>query len=84
MAKDWNPAAAAAAIRLVYNRVLERDADDSGLITFASQLDRGELPLREIIRVIGKSPEYRDRFVTPFTDPQAVRYMYRHFLVPIG
>lgn len=80
MAKDWPPEAAATAVRLLYRRVLERDADDSGLITFAGALDRGELSVRDIVRSLGKSDEYRNRFVVPFSLLQIARLMYLHFL----
>ena len=36
--------------------------------------------IREIVREIGKSNEYRDRFVVPFSPFVAAKLMYRHFL----
>lgn len=80
MIKNWDPAEAAEAIKLVYRRVLEREVDDSGLISWAGQLDRAERTLRDVIRLIGKSDEYRNRFITPLTPNKAARLLYVHFL----
>jgi hypothetical protein len=80
MAKDWTPEAAAAAVRIIYKRILERDVDDSGLINWAGALDRAELSVKEIVRLVGKSAEYRNRFVLPFAPTKAIEKMYEHFL----
>ncbi len=80
MPKNWDPAEAAEAIKQVYRRVLEREVDNSGLISWAGLLDRGEKTLREVIRLIGKSEEYRSRFILPLPLKQAARLLYLHFL----
>ena len=80
MAKDWPAGTAAGLVRLLYKRVLERDVDDSGLITWGCALDNGELSVKEIVRRLGKSDEYRSRFVIPFSPAKSARLMYQHFL----
>jgi hypothetical protein len=80
MAKQWPPDASAEIVRAIYKRVLERGVDDSGLITWASMLNRGEASVRDLVRTIGKSDEYRNRFLIPFSVREAARMMYRHFL----
>ncbi len=80
MAKNYSPEEAAKVVRAIFNRVLERDPDDAGMIKFGSQLDRGERTIREIIRNIGKSEEYGKKFVTDVGLEEAVKQMYKHFL----
>ena len=77
--RQWTPGAAAAALRIVYRRILDREIDDDGLVVYGGQLISGR-NLRAIIRDIGHSTEYRDRFVTPFTLRQVARLMYVKFL----
>ena len=80
MPKDWNPTDAANVVRQIYRTVLEREADSSGLSYWSGFLDRGEKTVREVVRLIGKSDEYRNRFVIPVPAKEAARLMYRHFL----
>ena len=80
MSKNWPADQAAVQVRLIYKRVLERDVDDSGFITWGAILDRGEKSIREVVRLIGKSPEYYNRFIAPVGARNAATLMYRHFL----
>lgn len=76
------PEDAAVVIREVYRKVLEREADDSGLITFSSQLaDKNGYCLWKINGEIAASPEYFDRFIKNQTARQAIVLLYRHFLL---
>lgn len=70
---------AIALVKQIYRQVLEREADSSGLTYWSQQL-RGGLTVREVVRLIGQSDEYRTRFVIPVVPAQAAKLMYKHFL----
>lgn len=72
---------AASVVRAVYMKVLEREADDSGLVTYAGKISGGGWCLRQIVRDLGLSPEYAERFIKNQTPRQAIVLMYRHFLL---
>ncbi len=72
---------AAAIVREVYQKVLERAADDSGLITFSGKLSNGGWCVHQVVQELGVSSEYADRFIKNQTPRQAVVLMYRHFLL---
>ena len=55
-------------VHQVYERILGRRADEVGLITYGGVLYRGERSVREILRILGKSPEYKQQFIDPFVD----------------
>jgi len=72
---------AATIVRQVYQKVLERDVDDSGLITFSGKLSGGGWCVTQVVQELGVSGEYADRFIKNQTPRQAVVLMYRHFLL---
>lgn len=80
----WNPREANQALILTYHQVLEREIDSTGRATFMHKLVDDNYSMRWVVRAIGHSVEYGQRFVDPFMatpDPgMAVRLMYRHFL----
>ncbi len=80
MPKNWPPDEAADLVRRIYRQVLERQVDDSGMMTWGGFLDRGEKSIREVIRLIGKSAEYQRRFVIEVSLLEAAKLMYKHFL----
>jgi hypothetical protein len=84
MAKTWVSPYAEQAVDQIYQLVLERPADPSGKQTWSHELLNNNLSVKEIIRKIGKSEEYRNRFVSGFYERQEwgtiITYMYRHFL----
>jgi phycobilisome core-membrane linker protein len=71
-------------VRAAYRQVFERDIakgysqTPSGVE--ASQLIQGKLSMREFIRALGKSKEYRTQFYEPFVNSRVVELAYRHFL----
>lgn len=80
MATPIPTAGAQGLVKQIYRQVLEREADPSGLTYWSRQLNRGELTVREVVRLIGQSDEYRTRFVIPVIPAQAAKLMYKHFL----
>jgi phycoerythrin-associated linker protein len=80
MSKQWDPGEAADVVGKMYQQVLERGADDGGLVHYGAQLERGDRSVREIVKRMGESEEYRLRFVQGQTPEQAATLMYRHFL----
>ena len=71
-------------VRAAYRQVFERDIakgysqTPSGVE--ASQLLQGKLSMREFIRALGKSKEYRTQFYGRFVNSRVVELAYRHFL----
>lgn len=77
----YSASRAAGIVRQVYLKVLERDADDSGLITFSGKLSGGGWCVQQVVQELGVSAEYANRFIKNQTPRQAVTLMYRHFLL---
>ncbi len=68
-------------IHRLYKRILGRRADESGLITYGSQLHRGERSIREIVKTLGRSEEYQKRLTDPEkTVEDKVRMCFERFL----
>ncbi len=71
-------------VRAAYRQVFERDIAKGYSQTpcelEASQLIQGKLSMREFIRALGKSKEYRAQFYGPFVNSRVVELAYRHFL----
>jgi hypothetical protein len=80
MAKNWQPDQAATQVHAIYQQILERSAENGGLITWGCILVRGEQSIRELVARVGKSQEYHDRFIAPVGAREAAVLMYRHFL----
>lgn len=80
MARTWDPGEAASIVRQIYEIVLERGVDDSGLVHWASALARGERTVRDTVLEIGLSQEYFNRFINEKTSHEAAELMYQHFL----
>jgi serine/threonine protein kinase len=71
-------------VHRMYEQVLSRRADESGLITYGAMLHRGEKSVREIVKILGLSLEYREHFITPFVEANEIEapleLCYEHFL----
>lgn len=80
MAKNWGIHEVPTLISNIYQRVLERDWDPVGLIFWGSQLDRGEMSVREVVRRVALSEEHMARFIKPHSVEEAVKICYRHLL----
>ena len=48
----------------LYQKVLDRKADDGGMAANAAALAQGSLLVQEIVLNMGLSPEYSQRFIT--------------------
>ena len=71
-------------IRAAYRQVFERDIVKgySQVISpvEATQTAQGQLPMREFIRCLGRSKEYRQQFFGRFSNSRVVELAFRHFL----
>jgi phycobilisome core-membrane linker protein len=71
-------------VRAAYRQVFERDIakgySQTPCEVEASQLLQGKLSMREFIRALGKSKEYRTQFYGRFVNSRVVELAYRHFL----
>ena len=63
-----------------YHRVLERDPDPEGLIWYGARLWRDEARVKDVIKEMGLSPEYSEKFISNQPTDEAVKNCYRHFL----
>jgi hypothetical protein len=80
-APQYSPQDAAAIVKEIYKRVLERTPDDGGLVLFSGKISGGKWNILQIVQAIGTSPEYANRFIKDQTPRQAIILMYRHFLL---
>jgi hypothetical protein len=87
MVKQWDSHEVLHLVNQIYQQVLERSAlnaignsTDSGLMYYSDKLRRGEMSIRDVVRALGLSQEYAQRFIIPYTNADAVRFCYKHFL----
>ena len=71
-------------IRAAYRQVFERDIakgySQTPCASKASQVIQGQISMREFIRALGRSKEYRQQFHDGFVNSRVVELAYRHFL----
>jgi phycobilisome core-membrane linker protein len=71
-------------IRAAYRQVFERDIakaySQMPCPVEATQVRQGQLSMREFIRALGRSKEYRQQFYGRFSNSRAVELAFRHFL----
>jgi hypothetical protein len=87
MAKQWDSHEIFHMMNQIYKQVLERsilnadgNSTDSYLIFYSEKLRCGEMSVRDVVRALGLSQEYAQRFIIPNTNANAVRFCYKHFL----
>jgi len=71
-------------VRAAYRQVFERDIAKAYSQTpcpvEASQVSQGQISMREFIRCLGHSKEYRQQFFGRFSNSRVVELAFRHFL----
>ena len=71
-------------IRAAYRQIFERDIakgySQSPCPVEASQVAQGQISMREFVRALGRSKEYRQQFHDRFVNSRVVELAYRHFL----
>ena len=71
-------------VRAAYRQVFERDIakgySQTPCTVEASQVAQGQISMREFIRALGRSKEYRQQFHDGFVNSRVVELAYRHFL----
>lgn len=67
-------------VQQVYQRVLSRDPDPQGMIWYGSRLSRDEMKVKDVVKDVGFSQEFTDRFVSGASPVDAVRTCYWRFL----
>ena len=71
-------------VRAAYRQVFERDIVKAyGQVVCpveATQVRQGDISMREFIRALGRSHEYRRQFFARFSNSRAVELAFRHFL----
>ena len=76
--------ASSAEIKAAYRQVFQRDIakaySQAPCAVEASQVVQGQISLREFIRSLGRSKEYRQQFFSRFSNTRAVELAFRHFL----
>jgi phycocyanin-associated rod linker protein len=80
MPKQWDTLDATVLVTHIYEQVLERQPDADGLLTWSNLLSTGQVSVKDGIRRISQSQEYRDRFINNQPPEQAVELCYKHFL----
>jgi len=71
-------------VRAAYRQVFERDINKGYSLVVcpveATQLRQGQLSMREFVRALGRSTEYRRQFYGRFSNSRVVELAFRHFL----
>ena len=69
-----------AAYRQVFQRDIAKAYSQAPCAVEASQVVQGQISMREFIRSLGRSKEYRQQFFSRFSNTRAVELAFRHFL----
>jgi phycobilisome core-membrane linker protein len=87
MPKQWDSHEVPQLVDRIYRQVLERSilnpdgsSTDSGLMYYGEKLQSGEMSVRNVVRALGLSQEYQQRFIIPNVDQDGVKLCYKHFL----
>nr|AUG32145.1 anchor polypeptide LCM [Paulinella longichromatophora] len=84
MKPGLNPKQKTEIIRAAYRQVFERDIlkaySQKVCPVEATQVAQGQISMREFIRALGRSNEYRRQFYGRFTNSRVLELAYRHFL----
>jgi phycobilisome core-membrane linker protein len=68
-------------LRNAFHQILGRDIDDSGLAHYRERLTQGQQTVREVVRELGHSPEYKQRFIdTHPSPPDQITLAFKQFL----
>lgn len=59
---------------------LDRETKSEDFILFGSLLHRGERSIREVVKLLGLSPDYRERYVEERSTDEVIELFYKHFL----
>jgi hypothetical protein len=65
-------------VNTLYRHVLDGDANDAAASTWVTRLADGSATVRDVVRSIVLSPEYRRRFDPPASPEDAAATLYRH------
>ena len=84
MKRQLSGAQKAEIIRACYRQVFERDIAKAysqvPCPVEATQVRQGQISIREFIRALGHSKEYRQQFYGRFSNSRVVELAFRHFL----
>ena len=69
-----------AAFRQVFERDIAKGYSQNPCSVEASQVVQGQISMREYVRALGRSKEYRQQFHDRFVNSRVVELAYRHFL----
>jgi hypothetical protein len=79
-AKHWPLDEVPTLVERIFEQILERSANQRELIAYGSLLHRGEMSVRDIIKILGLSQEHRKRFFDTGTVGEVLELCYKHFL----
>lgn len=80
IARKWDMHDVPGIVDQIYRQVLRRPVEPGGLITYGAQLNRGEKSVRDIVKVIGRSPEFKEKFLDTKPDDEKIDECFEHFL----
>jgi phycobilisome core-membrane linker protein len=79
-----DPSEIALAINALYCQVLDlfsgQVPQEWRLSELESKLKNGEIPVREFVRYLASSDNYRRRFYTPYPNTKVIEFLFRHIL----
>jgi len=68
-------------LRSAFHQILERDIDDAGLAHYRERLTQGQQSVRDVVRELAHSPEYKQRFIdTHPASPDQITLVFKQFL----
>ncbi len=79
-ARHWDMNAVPELIEQIFAQILRQSVDTKLLITYGAFLCRGEMSVRNIVKVLGLSQQYRERFVNLKKPDETIERLYATFL----
>jgi tetratricopeptide (TPR) repeat protein len=67
-------------IHWIYEQIFDRRADESGLVTYGGALHRGEKSVKDVVRILAHSKEYKDRYIEGIAIEDAVNICFERLL----
>lgn len=79
-AKHWDLNAVPGLVEHLFARILHQRVDPKLLITYGALLCRGEMSIRDIVKILGLSGKYKERFINLKRADKTIELLYATFL----
>ncbi|HYT40822.1 MAG TPA: phycobilisome rod-core linker polypeptide, partial [Methylomirabilota bacterium] len=79
-AKHWNLNEVSGIIEQLFEQILQQRVDAKSLITYGALLCRGEMSVRSMVKILGLSRKFKERFINLEKADETIELLYATFL----